>query len=167
MKGMNISIIVAVSDGWVIGKKKSLPWYLPADLKHFKEITMGHHIIMGQTTHESIGKSLPNRVNIVLSLDPEYKSRDCLIAHSLKEALEFARDAKEKEVFIIGGASIYKQTIGYADKIYLTRIHHNFKGDVFFPEIDFSKWKQISKVIHEADDENPYPFEFLVLKKIS
>ena len=164
---MHISIIVAVSDGWVIGKKKSLPWYIPADLKHFKEITMGHHIIMGQLTHESIGKPLPGRTNIVLSVDAKYKSKGSLIAHSLDEALDFAKNANENEVFIIGGASVYKQAIGIADKIYLTRIHHRFIGDVYFPEIDFSKWKQISCEKHESDINNPYTYEFLVYGKIS
>jgi dihydrofolate reductase len=164
---MNISIIVAVSNGWVIGNKKSLPWYLPADLKHFKEITMGHYIIMGQNTHESIGKPLPGRFNIILSLDPKYKSKGCVIAHSLKEALNFAKNAGEKEVFVIGGASVYKQAISIANIIYLTKIHHNFKGDVFFPEIDFSKWKQISCEKHDYNEKNPYAYEFLVYEKIS
>src|SRR4030042_2466364 len=162
MKDINISIIVAVSDDWVIGKKKSLPWYLPAYLRHFREITMGHHIIMGQTTHESIGKPLPGRTNIVLSFDPKNKSKVSLIAHSLDEAINYAKSANDDEVFIIGGASVYRQAVGLSDKIYLTRIHHNFKGDVFFPNIDFSEWEQISCEKHTGDEKNPYPYEFCV-----
>lgn len=162
---MIISIIVAVADNWVIGKKNALPWYLPADLKHFKEITMGHHIIMGQKTHESISRALPGRTNIVLSFDKDFKSDGCVVTHSMEEALRIAEKAAETEVFIIGGASVYKQAINLADKIYMTRIHNKVDGDVFFPEIDEKKWKEISREEHVPDDKNPFKYEFLVLEK--
>jgi len=162
---MKILIIVAVADNWVIGKKNALPWYLPADLKHFKEITMGHHIIMGQNTHESIGRLLPGRTNIVLSFDKKYDAEGCVVANSLKEALKIAKENGETEAFIIGGASVYKQAIDLADKIYLTRIHNDFDGDVYFPKLDMRKWKEISREGHNPDDKNPYKYEFLVLKR--
>lgn len=162
---MIISIIVAVADNWVIGKKNSLPWYLPADLKHFKEITMGHHIIMGQKTHESIGRALPGRTNIVLSFDKEYKAEGCTVVNSLDEAISIAENNGEKEVFVIGGASVYEQSVDIADKIYITRIHNKFDGDVYFPELDLNKWKEISREEHQPDDKNPYEYEFLVLEK--
>src|SRR3989304_7963439 len=115
---MIISIIAAVADNNVIGKKSALPWYLPADLKHFKETTMGHCIIMGQRTHDSIGKALPGRTNIILSLDENYKSEGCITVTSIEEALGVASAKKDTEVFVIGGASVYKQFIEIADKLY-------------------------------------------------
>lgn len=164
---MTISIIVAVADNRVIGKRNALPWYLPADLKHFKEVTMGHHIIMGQVTHESIGRVLPGRTNIVLSFDKNYKADGCIVADSLDEALKIAEKNGETEAFIIGGASVYEQAIDLVDKIYMTRIHNNFDGDVYFPKIDDGKWKEISKEVHSPNDKNPYKYEFVVLEKIN
>lgn len=163
---MKISIIVAVADNWVIGKRNALPWYLPADLRHFKEITMGHHIIMGQNTHKSIGKALPGRTNIVLSFDKDYKAHGCIVANSLEGALKIAKEDGETEAFIIGGASVYKQAIDFVDKIYLTRIRNNFDGDVYFPKLDMKMWKEISREAHTPDSKNPYKYEFLVLKKV-
>lgn len=162
---MTISIIVAVADNWVIGKKNALPWYLPADLKHFKEITMGHHIIMGQKTHESIGKTLPGRTNIILSFDKDFKAEGCQVENSLEDAIKLAKENNETEAFIIGGASVYEQAVDMADKIYMTRIHKNFDGDVYFPKLDMNKWKEVGREEHESDSKNPYKYEFLILQK--
>jgi dihydrofolate reductase len=162
---MKISIIVAIAENNVIGNKNALPWHLPADLKHFKKITTGHTVIMGQNTYESIGKPLPQRKNIVLSFDKRYRAPGCIVVHSVEESIRAASTEKEKEVFIIGGASIYKQTIGIADKLYITKVHHKFAGDVFFPEIDMSKWKTISSEKHKSDELNPYDYEFCVFLK--
>jgi len=162
---MKISIIVAVADNWVIGKKNALPWYLPADLKHFKNTTMGHAILMEQTTHESIGKALPGRTNIVLSNNSNYRSKGCLVVHSIDEALKVAKEKEKVELFIIGGASIYKQFLPKADRIYMTRIHNDFKGDVYFPKLDFKKWGKIAEEKHEPNERNPYPYDFLVYKR--
>lgn len=163
---MLISIIAAVAENNVIGKGNSLPWHLPADLKHFKETTMGHTVIMGQKTHESIGKALPGRTNIILTFDENYKSKDCIIVTSIEEALRVASVKKESEVFIIGGASIYKQFIEMADKLYITRILHKFDGDIFFPEIDPTKWNVKSSEKHTKTTDNPYNFNFEIYEKL-
>ncbi|KKR10573.1 MAG: Dihydrofolate reductase [Candidatus Woesebacteria bacterium GW2011_GWA1_39_21] len=163
---MIISIIAAVAENNVIGNKNKLPWQLPADLKHFQETTTGHCIIMGQNTHESIGRNLPGRTNIILTFDENYKSEGCIIVTSIEKALRVASAKKEPEVFIIGGASVYKQFIGVANKLYITKIHHNFDGDTFFPEIEPNKWKLISEEKHEKDENNPYPYNFEVYEKI-
>ncbi|KKQ55166.1 MAG: hypothetical protein US75_C0030G0003 [Candidatus Woesebacteria bacterium GW2011_GWC1_38_13] len=141
---MIISIIAAVAENNVIGKKNSLPWNLPADLKHFQKITMGHCLIVGQNTHESIGKALPGRTNIILTFDKNYRSEGCLIVTSIEEALRVASAKNENEFFIIGG---------------------EFDGDVYFPEIDLNKWKLVSKEEHKKDDKNPYDYTFIVYEK--
>ena len=162
---MLISIISAVSDNNVIGKTNSLPWYLPADLKHFKDVTMGHIIIMGQKTHESIGRALPGRTNIVLTFDNDFKAEGCIITTSIEEALRVASAKNEDEVFIIGGASVYKQFMEIADKLYITRIHYKFDGDVYFPKIDEKKWKIVSIDKHKKDSKNAYDYTFKVYQK--
>lgn len=164
---MIISIIAAASDNNVIGNKGKIPWHLPVDFKHFKKITSGHHVVMGQLTHESLGKALPDRVNIVLSKDKVYECNGCVVVDSLEEALDFARKAGESEVFIIGGGSVYKQTIPLASKIYLTRVHVKLSGDTFFPNINKLKWKEVSHEAHRPDKKNPYPFDFCVYERKS
>lgn len=150
---MKISIIVAFAGKKrVIGKKGGLPWYIPDELKRFKQITMGHPIIMGRKTHESIGKPLPGRTNIVVTHDPQYQSADCIVTHSLEEALrqvytERSRSAQgHDEIFVIGGGELYKQALPLADKLYLTYIDKEIEGDVFFP--DYAEFK---KIIHKSE----------------
>lgn len=155
-----ISIIVAVAGKKrVIGKIGSLPWYIPAELKRFKEITMGHPIIMGRKTHESIGKALPGRTNIVITHDPNYQAEGCIVVHSLDEAIKVA---KEKEIFIMGGGQIYEQAIHLTDKLYLTYIDKEIEGDVFFP--DYSEFK---KKVNESDwqEHEDIRYKFLELER--
>lgn len=164
---MIVSCIVAIDKNGAIGEKGQIPWYLPADLKYFKKQTTPHHVIMGRNTYESIGKPLPNRINIVITRDPYYLSTGCLIAHSVSEALSIANDHGEKEVFVIGGAQLYKQSMEYWDKLYLTRVDQIAENaDTFFPKIDLSNWKLESKEDHIADDKNKwnYSFEIYTLK---
>ncbi len=163
---MIISIIAAVAKNNVIGNKNSLPWHLPADMKHFKETTMGHCLIMGQNTHQSIGRPLPGRTNIVLTFDEDYNSKGCTVVTSTDEALRVASAKDEKEVFIIGGASIYKQFFEIADKLYITKINKSFKGDVSFPEIDSKKWRLVTCERHSKSRDNPYYYSFNIFEKI-
>ncbi|TXK36760.1 dihydrofolate reductase [Pontibacter qinzhouensis] len=159
-----IAIVVAADEQQTIGKDNQLIWHLPADLRHFKAITMGHPIIMGRKTYESIGKPLPGRTSIIITKQPDYKAEGCLVVHSLQEAIGKARDLDETAC-IIGGAEIYRQALPYTDTVYLTRIHHSFEGDVFFPELKESEWKQTAAAQHEPDEKNRYAYTFLEYKR--
>lgn len=161
---MRISIIVAVAENNVIGKDNKLIWNLPKDLKHFKETTTGHYIIQGRKTFESFGRPLPNRTNVIITHNQNYKADECIVVHSLNEAFEIAKN--EQEVFIIGGGKIYEQALPVADRIYLTKVHHSFDGDTFFPKINMQEWQEISRVDIESDEKNKYPFSIIVLEKI-
>ncbi|MBU3942496.1 type 3 dihydrofolate reductase [Patescibacteria group bacterium] len=160
---MIISIIAAVADNMIIGDKNSLPWSLPADMEYFKANTNGKPIIMGAKTFESIGKALPNRKNIILSFDKDYLVEGCVVVTSIEEALKEV--GENEEVMIAGGASIYKQFLPLANKLYLTFIHHNFEGDTSFPEIDFDKWKEIKRIDNQADEKNIYSYSFVIFEK--
>lgn len=160
---MTISIIAAVANNNVIGKGKNLPWHLPADLKHFKKLTLGKPVIMGQTTFESLPGSLEQREVIVLSKDSDFTPSGVKVARSIKEALTLAGSASE--VMIAGGASIYEQFLPMADRMYLTLVEAEPAGDVFFPEYDRGKWRQIKKESHPADDQNEYSYTFLVMER--
>lgn len=160
---MIISIIVAMADNMIIGDKNSLPWKLPADMEYFKKNTLGKPIIMGAKTFESIGKALPGRKNIILSFDKDYKAEGCIIATSIEQALEEVEE--NEEVMIAGGASVYKQFLPLANRLYLTFIHHDFKGDAYFPKFDINQWKEIKRVDNEADEKNIYSYSFVVLER--
>lgn len=169
---MRVSIIVAVAGKKrVIGKKGGMPWYIPEELKRFKEITVGHPIIMGRKTHESIGKALSGRTNIVITRELGYKALGCIVVHSLDEALRIAHGKEgDEEVFVIGGGEIYEQALSFrnkqalplVDKLYLTVIDKEAEGDVFFP--DYSEFK---KVVYESDwqQSNGNRYKFLELEK--
>lgn len=172
---MKISILVAVAENRVIGRDGQLPWHLPADLKLFKRLTVGHTVIMGRKTHESIverlGKPLPKRRSLVLSRDPAYRPSGVEVATSLDQALELAAgeeeatpEGAEREVFVIGGAAVFAEALARADRLYLTRVHAEVDGDVLFPEIDAKAWRLISEERHEADKRHAYPFSFQVMK---
>lgn len=151
-----ISLIVATGENNVIGLNNKMPWHLPADLAYFKRVTTGHAIVMGRKTFESIGRPLPKRTNIILTRDKNFQATDCHIIHSVEAALELS---KQDQLFIIGGAEIYKQFLPHADKIYLTHIHQNFEGDTFFPKLT-DEWKLVSTEKHDPDEKNQYEYEF-------
>jgi dihydrofolate reductase len=159
-----ISIVVAVADNNVIGKDNQLIWHLPADLRYFKQKTLGHPMIMGRKTFESIGKPLPGRTTIIVTRQEGYTVEGCLVAHSVQEAIQKAKELDE-QVSIIGGAEIYKQALPHVDVIYLTRVHHTFDGDTFFPELNEAEWEHISAEPHEPDEKNKYPYTFLELRR--
>jgi dihydrofolate reductase len=160
---MTISIIAALDENNVIGKDNKLIWHLPADLKHFKELTTGHHLIMGRKTWESIGsKPLPNRTCIVITRDKNYKAEGGILAYSLEEALSLVKN--DEEVFIAGGAEIYKQAMGLAHKLYITRVHHSFNGDAFFPVIG-KEWFEAINNDFEKDEKNKYDFSLCEYEK--
>jgi dihydrofolate reductase len=160
-----ISIIAAVADNYAIGRSNDLPWYLPADLKHFKELTTGHAIVMGKRTFESLPKGpLPNRKNIVLtSIMSEGVNEGYFEADSLEDALYLCEH--EEKVFIIGGATVYRQSIHKVDYLYITWIHNHFTADTYFPEIDFNEWEEVKHEDHKADGKNAYPYTFSEYKR--
>lgn len=154
-----ISIIAAISENNAIGKNGQLLCHMPADLKHFKALTTGHAVIMGRKTFESLPAPLPNRKNIILTSLPEAGYLDCFACESMPAALHLCE--KEEEVFIIGGALVYRQAIGIADKMYITRIHQDFPdATTFFPIINWDLWEETERQDFPADEKNPYPFSF-------
>lgn len=155
---MKVSAIAAMSQNRVIGSDNGIPWYLQADFKFFKRTTLNHHIIMGRKTFESIGKPLPKRTNIVVTSNPFFAASGVLVAHSLENALSLAEENGEKEVFIIGGGTIYQQSLPYLDKIYLTEVETELKGDTFFPKLDFNNWESTKILSHKKDEKNDYDF---------
>ena len=154
-----VTLVVAMGLKNEIGKENQLLWHLPKDLKHFKEITTGHPIIMGRKTFESIGKPLPNRTNIVASRKKEWFEEGILIVGSLKEALKFAKKINE-DFCVIGGGMIYEQTIEIADRLEITQVNAELDADTFFPKIDTKIWNKISEECHEKDEANKYDFCF-------
>lgn len=160
---MSVSLIVAAAKNDVIGKQGGLPWNLPKEMAYFKKTTMGHPIIMGRKTHESIGRALAGRQNIIITRDKDYGAEGCTIVHSLEDALK-AADSDNQEVFIIGGESIYKTALPLTDKIYLTRVYADMPGDRYF-KFDPSGWGQEFSEKHTADQDNPYDYEFIVLSR--
>lgn len=158
-----ISIIVAVAENGVIGKRGGgMLWHIPEDMRHFKGLTTGHTVIMGRKTYETLGKPLPNRTNIVITRQEHFHVPGCVTANSLEEALNKARIQEKDEIFIMGGGEIYEQAIGLADKLYLTLVHQNFEGDVYFP--DYSEFK---KEVYREDGKsaNGIKFTFLELER--
>jgi len=146
-----------------IGKDNQLPWYLPSDLRRFKSLTMGHYLVMGRKTYESIGKPLPGRTMVVVSYNAGYHPKGCIVVNSIEEAIRVAMDAHEIEVFIIGGGEVFRQTINIANKIYLTNVHVDAKADVFFPNIDSSLWKLVWNQVSSWDEKDEYESDFKIL----
>ncbi|MCY7410643.1 MAG: dihydrofolate reductase [Chitinophagales bacterium] len=164
---MKISIIVAVSQNNVIGINNKLPWHLPADMKYFKQVTMGHAVIMGRATYESLGKALPGRSNIVVTRQENYPAEDCVVVNNLKSAFEEAVKTEDTECFVIGGADIIQQALVWTDKIYMTRIFHNYEGDTFLKPLNEDDWKLTSEERHLPDEKNrvAYAFQIFELKQ--
>ena len=161
-----ITIIAAIANNNAIGKDNDLIWHLPADLKRFKKVTSGHHILMGRNTFESIGKPLPNRTSVIITRNNDYFVDGCLVANSIEEAIELSKE--DNTVFIIGGAQIYKQAMerGLVDKLDITYVHHDFEADAFFPEIDLTEWREISREDFKADEKNKYDYSFVSYERI-
>jgi len=153
-----ITIIVAVAQNNALGKSNQLLWHLSDDLKRFKKLTLGHTIVMGRKTFESLPFVLPNRKHIVISRNPNYQQSEITVAKSVEEVLNIA--PKNEEIFVIGGGEIYKLFLEIADKIELTQVHHNFEADTFFPKIDPNKWQLISSEFHPKDAKHQYDFTF-------
>jgi dihydrofolate reductase len=165
---MVISAIAAMSRNRVIGVDNDLPWNLPADMKYFMRTTRHHHVIMGRKTFESMGTPLKNRTNIVITREAFYTASGILVAHSLQEALQIADSHAETEVFIIGGAEIYRLALPLLDRIYLTEIDLVVEhGDAFFPELDLSEWTLVREENHEPDEKNLYSYSFKIYEKIN
>jgi dihydrofolate reductase len=162
---MIISLIVAMDENRAIGMQNRIPWYLPDDLKRFKTLTMGHHIIMGRKTFESIGQPLAGRTMVVITRQQDYQSDNCLVVHSLNEAINLVMDRGETEAFIIGGGEIFKQSLDLAERIYLTIVHTTVQATTFFPEFDQNMWTEIECSHHHADLKHRFPFTFKTLVK--
>ena len=161
---MLVSAIVAVAQNGVIGKDNQIPWYLPADLKYFKKVTTGHHVIMGRKCFDSIGRPLPNRTNVIITRDLYFVATGCVVVHSIEEALNFAFENEETEAFIIGGGEIYSQSIQYWDNVYLTEVNISPEGDILFEPLD-DNWKLASEEAHQADEKNELDYVYKVFKK--
>lgn len=164
---MKLSIIVAADEKSGIGKDNKLMWHLPADLKFFKNTTLGHHIIMGRKTYESIGKPLPGRTSIVVTRNKNYQAEGCIIANTLEEAIEKAKQAGETEAFVIGGAELINDATQIADTIYLTEVKAVFDADVYMKPINSSEWDEISREEHRKDEKHAYDYAFVKLVKKS
>lgn len=162
-----ISAIAAASENHVIGGNNELLWHLPEDFKYFKKVTLGHPVIMGRKTYESMGKPLPKRENIVITSRENYQAPGCKVFQSLEKAIDYARQIEQEEIFIIGGGEIYRQSLPLLDKIYLTRVHTIVEGDTYFPEIDPREWRLTEKFLHPEDEKHAYAFTFEVYKRIT
>lgn len=160
---MLITIIAAMDRNRLIGEGNQLPWRLPADLRRFKALTMGKPIVMGRRTHESIGKALPGRRNIVLSRDPDFRAPGCEVAESLEDALELCAD--DDEMMIIGGAQLYAEALPRADRMHLTLLDASFNGDAWFPAYDRRQWRETSREDHDAGSDSPCPYSFVDLER--
>jgi dihydrofolate reductase len=160
---MRRSLVVAMARNRVIGRDNALPWRLPAELAHFKRVTLGHPVVMGRKTYESIGKPLPGRLNIVVTRNRDFRAPGCEVVGSLQEAYKAAGDADE--VSIIGGTSLFEAALPTADRIHLTEVDAEVEGDTWFPDFDRSQWQEREIDRYPADDRNPYPFRILLLER--
>lgn len=164
---VRISLIVAMDEDNAIGRQGSLPWRLSSDLQRFKGLTMGHHLLMGRRTWESIGRPLPGRTNVVITRQSDYSAPGCQVVHSLEAGLDLARQARETETFVIGGAELYQAALPHANRIYLTRVRARVADvDVHFPDIDLSGWQLVQENDLPADEKNEFPTTFQVWDRI-
>jgi len=168
---LTLSIVVAVAENGVIGKDNQLPWHLPEDLKYFKRTTMGHPIVMGRKTFESIGRPLPGRTNIVVTRQEQWQADGVEVAHSLDDALAIANKVGAndgvEQAMLIGGAELYKQGLAACKHLYLTEVQAAVDGDAFFPELDRSEWREVRRESHLASDNNPHAYAFVLFERIS
>jgi len=159
-----LSIIVAMARNRVIGAKGVIPWHLPDELKRFKQITMGHHIVMGRKTWESLGRPLPGRTSVVVTHQPGYRAPGAVVAHSLDEAL--AQSAGDDEIFVIGGAELYAQALPRAGRLYLTSVDAEVEGDTYMPEVDLGHWREITSEPFPANELHAFPYRCSVYERI-
>lgn len=165
---MTISLIAAVAKNRVIGKENDLPWRLPDDMKYFMQTTLGHHVLMGRKNYDSLPnkfKPLPNRTNIVVTRQSNFEASGCTIVSSIDQGIEIASKNDEKELFVIGGAQIYKQSLERADYLYLTEINAEIEGDTYFPNIESTDWEEVSRKHHGTDDRHCYSFDFVIYER--
>ena len=162
-------MIAAIDRNRLIGNGPHIPWQLPADLRHFREMTIGKPVVMGRKTFETLPRPLAKRKNIILTRNHDYKvPKDCILAHSVVDVIDTAETLSEQygsELMICGGAPIYEVFLPYATRLYLTQVHATFEGDVYFPEFDWNAWEEVKRSDFEADEKNPYPHSFLFLEK--
>jgi dihydrofolate reductase len=163
---MTLSAITAVSQNNVIGLHNDLPWHLPADMRFFKSTTMGHVVVLGRKSYEAFGKAYPGRTNIVITRQQNYALPDAIVVHSLEEAIRKAKTIEQQEIFILGGAQIFRQSMPLIDRIYLTRIYHDFEGDAFFPTMNTKEWKLVKDEKHEPDEKNKYRYAFQTWERL-
>jgi dihydrofolate reductase len=164
-----INIIAAVAENGVIGRDGKLPWHLSDDLRRFKRLTMGHTIVMGRRTWESIGRPLPGRRTIVVSRQPQYRvaAESVEVAARLEDALQMTEVAGDDEVFIVGGAELYRESLTRADRLHLTRVHASVAGDTMLPPIEWPEWRLVESAAHDADDRNEYGYSFEVYERLA
>lgn len=162
---MILSHIVAVSRNFIIGKDNRLPWNMPADAKYFHDKTIGHVVIMGRKNYEANKGALPGRTNIVISRSGGFNPTDAIVTDSIENAMILARESGDEEVFIVGGGEIYRNTLDMADRIYITVIDHDYEGDTYYPAIDFSDYKVISRIENHADFQNPHDWTYWIIEK--
>lgn len=166
---MTISLIAALSQNRVIGKNNDLPWHLPDDMKYFMQTTKKHTVIMGRKNYDSIPEKfrpLPNRTNIIITRQEDFSAPECIVVHSMEQAIDFALSAKEDEVFIIGGSEIYQLGMPFTQRMYLTEIQTIIQGDTYFPAFPVTDWKEVSRVHHATDDRHAHAFDFVVYKRV-
>src|SRR5687767_14965016 len=163
--GVILSLLLAASENNVIGKDNKLPWHLPNDLKYFKNLTWGMTVVMGRKTYDSFNNLLTGRINIVITRNKDWKAKGVEVVHTIEDAIALAKKSAVKEIFIIGGAEIFNSVLDRADRIYLTRIHHEFVGDAFFPAVNEEEWKLVKNRDCPADEKNPYPHSFQVWER--
>lgn len=162
---MKISMIWAEAENGTIGRDNNLPWHLPDDFKYFKETTSGHPIIMGRKSFESLGKPLPKRTNIVITRNPDFRPEGVTVVNSLEDGINAAQAVNGEQIFIIGGAEIYRQALPHANTLYITEVHKHYEGDAHAPAINRSEWNEVSRIHHPADDRHEASFDFVVLTR--
>ena len=162
---MHISIIVATDENGVIGNKNSIPWRLPSDLDYFRQKTLGHPVIMGRKTYESIGRLLPNRPNIIISRDPSMKIEGAEVVETIEDAIDKAKTYEDNEIFVIGGEAIYRLALPFVDRIYLTKVHAKVEGDRYF-KFSESDFEEVSRQSHQPGEQDQFAYDFLVLERL-
>ena len=163
---MLISMIAAMDKNRLIGNGPDIPWQMPADQRHFRDITLGKPVVMGRKTFETLKNPLPKRLNIILTRNTAYKAPEgCIVAHTIDDIINHCEKLETEELMICGGAPVYRAFLPHADRLYLTQIHATFEGDVHFPAFDIGAWQEVKRIDREPDDKNPYAYSFLFLER--